>query len=189
MSDPSRKETIRIRQFNEEVLFSDDDILRLGRQDIEVLKGRAELNRRRRIRLCAHKKLDDKVHEMLIVHTKETYVRPHKHSNKSESFHIIEGCVDVVIFDEVGNVVEVIQMGDYSSGRRFYYRISDPYYHTLLISSEYVVFHETTNGPFRKSDTIFPAWAPSENDEAGVRVFMNELERTVEKVVANGKIK
>lgn len=171
---------MRIKQFNEEVFFADEGIVKVGRRDIEFLKEKARYNERKRIRLCAHKDVDDKLHEMLIVHTKDTYVRPHKHLNKSESFHVIEGSVDVIVFDEDGSIIEVIRMGDYLSGRRFYYRMSDPYYHTLLIRSDFLVFHETTNGPFKKSDTILAPWAPDETDSAAVKEFMEHLAQAVE---------
>ena len=172
---------MRIKQFSEEVLFTADQVVKVGRGEIEFLKKRAACNGRKRIRLCTHKDIDDKLHEMLIVHTKDTYVRPHKHPNKSESFHLIEGSADVVIFNEAGNVVEVIQMGDYLSGCRFYYRISNPYYHTLLIRSEVLVFHETTNGPFKGSDTVYAPWSPEENDSVAVKKFVEQLARAVER--------
>ena len=35
----------------------------------------------------------------------------------------------------------------------------------LIIKSEYFVFHEVTNGPFDKSKTIFPTWAPISYDK------------------------
>ena len=168
------------KQINEEVFIAEDPIVTVGYQDIEFLKEKSKYNRRKRIRLCAHRDVEDKVHEMFIVHTKETYVRPHKHLNKSESFHINEGSVDVVVFDDDGNIMEVIQMGDYSSGRKFYYRISAPYYHTLYITSEFLVFHETTKGPFRRDDTIFAPWSPEEGDIAAVEKFMKQLAQAVE---------
>jgi len=112
---------------------------------------------------------------MLIVHAKNTYVRPHKHLNKSESFHIIEGSADVIIFNEEGSIIEVIEMGDFKSGKQFYYRLSEPYYHTLLIHCDFLVFHETTSGPFNRSDTVFASWSPSEEDTNGVNIFMESL--------------
>ncbi len=178
---------MRVREVSEEVLFGDDRVIKVSRADMESLKERARHNPRKRIRLCAHKDVEDKLHEMLIVHTKDTYVRPHKHLTKSESFHVIEGSVDVVIFDEAGGIVEVIQMGDYSSGRRFYYRISEPCYHTLLISSDFLVFHETVNGPFRKADTVFPSWAPDENDAATQKQFIERLVQVVEGFLSKGE--
>lgn len=171
---------MRLRQVNEEVLYGGDSLTMLGRQDIASLKEMATRNQRKRIRLCAHKDEDDALHEMFIVHMKETYVKPHKHLTKGESFHVVEGTADVILFDEIGNITDVIPMGDYTSARRFYYRLSDPSYHTVLITSEFLVFHESSNGPFRKADTVLAPWAPEENDRAAVRAFMEQLAESVE---------
>src|SRR6266511_3954425 len=170
---------VRVTPLNQEVLVAGDPVVKLSRADIQVLKDWALRNPRQRIRICAHKDTKDRLHEMLIVHTRNTYVRPHKNLNKSESFHVIEGAVDVVIFDEQGSVTELIRMGDYASGRRFYYRIEQPAYHTLLITSDVLVFHETTNGPFRREETIFAPWAPEEQDEAARAGFLARLQEEV----------
>ena len=116
------------RTLNPEVLVADEPIVQVSRADVEFLKASAAQNERKRIRLCTHPDVDDRLHEMLIVHTKEAYVRPHKHLNKTESVHIIEGLVDVIVLDDAGNIVQVIRMGDYASGHLFYYRMSGPYY-------------------------------------------------------------
>lgn len=166
---------MRFNKFNEEVYFSDDEIVKVTHQDIEFLKEKAEHNERKRVRLCSHKDVKDVLHEMLIIHMQDTYVRPHKHLNKSESLYVIEGEAYAVIFDEAGNIVEVIRMGDYRSGHRFYYRISEPTYHTLLITTEFFVFHETTSGPFNKSDTVFAPWAPEEGDCSNVTEFTRKI--------------
>src|SRR2546426_4697246 len=141
---------IRYREHNAEVLYAEDPVVKVDRQDIEFLARRAAQNPRKRIRLCTHKDTNDKLHEMLIVHARDCYVRPHKHTAKSEAFHVICGLVDIVLLDDNGNVIEVVAMGDYASGRKFYYRLADPLYHTLLIRSDYVIFHEITNGPFNR---------------------------------------
>ena len=169
---------MRAKTLNPEVLVAEEPIVQVSRADVEFLKASAAQNERKRIRLCTHPDVDDRLHEMLIVHAKEAYVRPHKHLNKTESVHIIEGLVDVIVFDDVGNIIEVIRMGDYASGHRFYYRMSGPYYHTLLIRSDVLVFHETTNGPFRREDTVFAPWAPDEADLAARKAFMEQVART-----------
>ncbi|WP_449419489.1 WbuC family cupin fold metalloprotein [Phormidium nigroviride] len=173
---------MRTKEFNKEVLYADEPIVKVNQQDIESLKEMSQHNIRQRIRLCSHKGVDDKLHEMLIVHAKDTYVRPHKHLNKSESFHIIEGSTEVIIFNEEGSIVEAIQMGDFKSGKQFYYRLSEPYYHTLLIHSEFLVFHETTSGPFNRSDTVFALWSPSEEDTNAVSTFMESLTKQLHTV-------
>lgn len=170
----------RIRRESEEVLYDLDPVVRVSRRDVDFLKENAKHNQRKRIRLCVHGSIEDKLHEMFITHVKGAYVRPHKHLGKIESFHVIEGTVDVVVFDDAGNITGITRMGDYQSGRTFYHRLSEPTFHTLLITSDVLVFHEITNGPFRREDTIFAAWSPEDNDVGPVDNFMEELARSVD---------
>jgi len=178
---------MRTKQQNLEVLYSDEPIVKIQRSDMEFLKQKSCSNDRQRIRLCTHKDVDDKLHEMFIVHGKDAYVRPHKHLHKSESFHVIEGEVDVVLFDDSGNITEVIKMGEYSTGRNFYFRIAEPYYHTLLIRSDILVFHETTNGPFNYSDTVFADWSPDQSDMPGQREFIARVNKNVRELIQQAK--
>jgi len=166
---------MQTKQFNEEVLIADERIVTVAAQDVHGLIELAAHTTRQRIRLCAHKSTEDRLHEMLIVHARGTYVRPHKHLHKSESFHVIEGEVDVIVFDDSGELMEVLQMGAYRSGLPFYYRIDEALFHTLLIKSEFLVFHETTNGPFNRADTVFAEWSPLENDSQRSADFMARL--------------
>lgn len=171
---------MKTRVVNSEVLYPDESVIRVGHQDIEWLKQESDKNARKRIRLCTHISIEDPVHEMLIVHAKNTYVRPHKHLNKTESFHIVDGLVDIVLYTDDGLINEVIPMGDYGTGRNFYYRLSEPIFHTMVIVSDHLVFHETTCGPFRASDTMFAPWAPDESDSLGVKAFMYRLAQEIE---------
>jgi cupin fold WbuC family metalloprotein len=166
-----------------EVLYSADSIVTVDAKFLEQLKQDALNNPRKRIRLCAHRSIDDRVHEMIIVHTKDTYVRPHRHIGKAESFHVIDGLVDVAVFDDSGEIAEVIPMGTFGSGRAFFYRIADPLYHTLLIRSDVLVFHEATTGPFRREETSFAPWAPEDSDPAAVAAFMQSVNARAAKLL------
>jgi cupin fold WbuC family metalloprotein len=170
---------MRTRTESPEVLYADDPIVTVDAGDIDAMKRAAESNPRRRIRLCAHRSVDVPVHEMLIVHTSDTYVRPHKHLGKSESFHVIDGEVDVVIFSDDGGVADVISMGPFQTGRPFFYRIADPLYHTLLIRSPVLVFHEATTGPFKREETAFAPWAPADEHPDAVERFLADLNAAV----------
>ena len=168
---------IRVTEINEEVLVTLDSIAKVTREDIQWLKAKAAGNARERVRLCAHRSIEDAVHEMLIVHTKETYIRPHKHPNKSESFHIIEGSLDIVVFDDGGEVSDVIKMGEYSSGSQFYWRLSESNFHTVIPRSDFVVFHETTSGPFERATSNLPAsWSPAEDNLPAQARYMSQLQ-------------
>lgn len=164
-----------MKEISKEILYAEGEIVTLDSQTIEFLKEKAKKNKRKRVRLCMHKDTDALVHEMIIVHSNGTYVEPHKHINKSESFHVIEGLVDLFFFDEDGKVIKITSMGDWSSGKVFYHRISGPIYHTLIVKSDIVVFQETTRGPFDRSNTVWASWAPIEGDEKAIKVFMDQL--------------
>jgi len=161
---------------NPEVLYSDDQIAKITKSDICDLNRLAKDNRRERVRLCAHRNEVDALHEMIIIHCKGAYVRPHMHIGKTESTHIIDGLVDVIIFNSEGKIEDIIEMGDFNSGKIFYYRMEPLIWHTLIVRSEFLVFHETTNGPFNREDTIFPLWAPEEKEAEKVIGFIESLE-------------
>jgi hypothetical protein len=164
---------------NNEVLYSNEIITRVDGKGISYIKKLSTENDRKKIRLCTHNNKNESLHEMFIVHEYGAYVRPHKHLGKIESTHIIEGIVDVVIFDDNGKIDDVFRMGDYTSGNIFYYRIAAPLFHSLIIRSDILVFHETTNGPFNRIDTIFPSWAPVGDNEQDVLDYMNEINQEI----------
>jgi cupin fold WbuC family metalloprotein len=174
---------ITYHQESEEVLYPKEALVTADQTDIKIFKQLSAHNLRKRIRLCTHIEQTDSLHEMLILHTKGTYVRPHKHPGKSESTHIIEGLVDLILFDERGRIERIIRMGDYASGRTFYFRMAAPIFHTLIIRSEVLVFHETTNGPFAKNTNIFAPWAPVDTDVDLINHFMVELEEKINLIV------
>lgn len=166
---------MKIKELNKEVFFNAGGNIGVDRGNVADFKKKSGLNKRKRIRLCTHGGIKDRLHEMLIVHAKDAYVRPHKHLGKAESLHIIEGSADLVLFDDKGKISNVIRLGDYLSGDKFYYRISKPVFHMLFIRSKIVVFHETTSGPFIKSNTVASEWSPAEEDAKAVKEFMNRV--------------
>ena len=113
--------------------------------------------------------------ETLTVSTGATYVRPAKRINGDESFHILEGEADFVIFDEQGNIIASVPLGDYDSGLRFYIRVPASAYHTINIKSETLVIQEVQTGPFHAGETVYAPWAPQESDAASVGLFRNRL--------------
>ena len=75
-------------------------------------------------------------------------------------------------------------MGDYGSDRDFYYRMAEPLFHSVLVRSATVIFHETTNGPFRREDTEFAPWSPPETETDAVTRYVGELEAAVKGFMA-----
>lgn len=163
-----------IQAKSDEVFQATGGIVRVTAADVAPVVQLGTTNARKRARLCAHPGPDDRLHEMLIVLERGTYIRPHRHGAKSESFHIIEGELDVVIFHDDGSIRDVVRMGPFGSGRAFYYRVMESCYHSVLINTPYALFHETTNGPFNRGDTEFAPWSPTEGD-AVVAAYLEKI--------------
>ena len=154
---------LKFKAISPEVLIADGDIATIDQDDIEQLKDLVRQAPRQRVRLCAHRDTEDALHEMVIALLATVYFPPHRHLNKSESFHLVDGEMDVILFKDDGSIDRLIPMGVMGSGKTYYYRLSSPRYHILLPRSDFVVFHETTNGPFRREETDYAAWAPGED--------------------------
>jgi cupin fold WbuC family metalloprotein len=157
------------------VIVPEEDIVCVRADDLLMVKDMADGSALRRARICAHKDICDTVHEMIIVMLKDSYVAPHRHANKTESFHIIEGRLHVVVFDEAGEITQVIAMTDYASGGVFFYRLPENRYHTVLPVTDRVVFHECTSGPFDKNKSVNAPFSPDESDPAVVRSYVENL--------------
>lgn len=175
---------MRTKAVSREVLYPDEAVVQVTGAELAVLKAGALANERRRMRLCAHRSPQDALHEMLIALGRDTYIRPHKHDGKSESFHVIEGQADVIFFDDAGGITEVIALGEHGAGRCFYYRLADPWYHCVLVNSPVFVYHETTNGPFEPQQTTFAPWSPPEDDVPGRSAFVAQLRAAVKHALA-----
>jgi cupin fold WbuC family metalloprotein len=171
-SPDSPRERTTLRAQNPEVYYSDAAIVTADDDVIAELKRIAAQNPRLRSRLCTHPDPSSGLHEMLIVHHREAYVRPHKHFGKPESFHVIEGTARVMVFEDDGKIRDVLDMAPYGQGKLCYYRMPDEVFHSILITSEWLVFHETTAGPFDPSRTAFPDWAPDGSDAEAVKSYV-----------------
>ena len=164
------------RELSHDVLVASGGSVRLTAADVVAVRDRSMRSPRRRARLCAHQRADDSVHEMIICLARGTFVRPHRHAGKSESFHVIEGELDLVLFEEGGAVRDVVRMGPYQSGKVFFHRLAEACFHTVLVRTSHAVLHETTDGPFDPADTEFATWAPAEGDPAAAR-YLEELDK------------
>jgi cupin fold WbuC family metalloprotein len=158
-----------------DVIYFKNSLIKIKKKDIDLLREYSNNNIDQKSRYCNHKSKNSKLHEMIIFHKKGYYVRPHSHPNKTESVHLIKGKVDIVIFDNKGNISDIIKMGNYQSGDVFYYRMNNELTHTLIIKSSYIIFHETSLGPFKKKNTKFANWSPI-NKKSG---FLNNLKKKI----------
>lgn len=148
-----------LRKVNEELYIASADVVCFDSRYVNLVKESALKISRGRSRICAHRDSSDSLHEMLIAIRLDSYIHPHRHHFKVESFHLVEGSVDVIIFNDDGTIADVIEL---SNRANFYYRLDSCNYHTLIIHSSVLVIHETTNGPFDPAQSDLATFAPNE---------------------------
>ncbi len=173
-------------------------IITFGLEQLDELKAKALAAPLKRARINLHEHLTDRVQEMVIAEHHTTYVRPHRHPGRLESFHVIEGSLTVVLFDDAGGIVEKVPLGEVpwklktfhevgGSGLRrvpqgaprpILYRQRESHWHTLLIESEFAVIHEVVEGPF-PYETEWAPWSPRPEDAEAVEQFKAELRRKI----------
>jgi len=149
------------------------DFIELSNHDIKFLVNKNNLLNKKS-RICLHKNENSKIHEMLIMHKTGAYVRPHKHTAKTESFILLKGKLKVIVFNNKGDIFKIIDMEPIGSSKIFYYKMQKSYFHSFIIEKE-SFFFEITKGPFKKNETIFPSWAPDDKDFVSVKKFQKNL--------------
>lgn len=158
------------------VFFVETDIAIIEQHHYAMLKKLAAESPLRRARICLHEDRIDPLHEMIIAFCRDSYVAPHRHHNKTESFHLIEGEIMVVTFDEEGKVTFRVTLGGAGSGKPSIYRLNQKLWHTVIPLTETVILHETTNGPFVRHETDYAAWGPKDGDHEAIRAFVQRAQ-------------
>jgi cupin fold WbuC family metalloprotein len=131
------------------------------------------------VRLCLHDSPDATFHEMIILERKGRYYRPHKHLEKGESYHILEGSMAAFVFDENGRLEDACVL---KPDGNFIYRVDINMYHAVLPLADLVIYHESKPGPFLgDKDSIFPEWAPDGSDEDEVARYVDGLRKALER--------
>lgn len=157
------------------IFYTKRSLVAVGQDTIDCLKEAARSNGKKRARLCAHPSPDSDQHDMLIVSHRDTYVAPHRHLNKTESFLVLEGCALIFLFDDAGRLQNSFEMGPFGSQDPFFYRMPIGQFHSLKVISELLVFVESTKGPFEQHNSQDATWAPAADESEKGRAYINGL--------------
>ena len=163
------------RQENEEVYYVDSSFATIRQPQLAELKKLAARNVSGKARLCLHSSPGAELHEMFIVHRKETYVRPHRHLTRSEGLMVLEGMADLIVFSEQGTITKLTRL----DRECFHIRLDSGHYHMLIIRSDFFVFYEATTGPFDIKGTVFAPWSPSLDNPLEIKRFSELIEAQI----------
>ena len=141
-----------MNKISDGVFRVDGPILSLTGDMIDTLLLECSTSSKKRARINFHPCDNSNVHEMIVALHRSTQIEPHRHLNKSESFHVIQGQLSVALLKE--QTFDPLKIIHLSAGKpNCFYRLNAPFYHLVVPMSEFVIMHETTEGPFIPPNT------------------------------------
>ena len=171
---------------SDEVLYQKNlnQVIQISRNDIQHLKDIAQESARHQARICAHSGKEEDIHEMVIYHQKGAYLHPHKFHINTESYLLLEGEIDVVLFNDLGEPLKVIEMGTIGSQKTFFFRLPQPMFRTLILKQD-SVFLEVKTGPFNPDNRELAKWAPHHEEISEVNKYLDQLSLSVKNLLTN----
>jgi cupin fold WbuC family metalloprotein len=143
--------------------FATDATSFVDRADLDELK-RVAIAESGPARYSLHESPASTLHSMVILQPFGTYAQPRKHLTKAKLFHIVDGEMAVVIFEEDGSVRAVHHMG---ADHVLIVHVESDCYHTNIALTPQAVYHEVITGPFDRgsADRVFASFAPSDTEQ------------------------
>ncbi len=163
-------ESLKIREIsngNEEVFEElNNGVFRSSRQLVTVSKKQLEPIIEvakslpiKRARLCCHTSANDDLQEMFIVLMQDVEISESYHIRKDESLVMLDGKGHYIFPNEDTTIREKINLSSKALKERtneiFFARINRYVPHKVIVSSEFMLIHEATTGPFVKNDTDY----------------------------------
>jgi cupin fold WbuC family metalloprotein len=87
-------------------------VKKITAQSLDHLQAEAATASRLRAHMNIHESLDAAVQRLFIATEPQTYMRPHRHpqDHKWELFIVLDGSIDLLLFDASGTLIERVQM-------------------------------------------------------------------------------
>ena len=145
--------------------------------DIAFLQENACSIQQQKARILLHGDPMRTLHEMIITHTRETYIQPHINEHSSKSFLVLVGEMIVVLYREDGSIQDHHRLSSCGTNGNFMIRLEEKMFHTLIVLTDTVVFLETVLGPHQ--ETHYAKFAPSPDDKNAVDEYVVWLEQQV----------
>lgn len=152
-------------------------MVRITTELIEKVVAEARQSPRRRMNYNFHPELSDPVQRLLNALEPWTYIRPHKHTTKEESFVLLSGTVLAVVFNNDGTIRDhaILSRETGILGIEF----EENCYHMLTSLETGSVVFEIKEGPFvPHTEGSSAPWAPQEGTPEA-REFLSKVFETL----------
>jgi cupin fold WbuC family metalloprotein len=136
-------------------------MIKINARLIDSIIDQARTSPRKRMNYNFHPELSDPVQRLLNALEPWTYIRPHKHTTKEESFVLLRGTILAVVFNDDGSIRDhaVLSHSTGIQGIEF----EENSYHMLTSLETGSVVFEIKEGPFvPHTEGSSAPWAPKE---------------------------
>lgn len=141
---------------------------------LDNVTAQAKENARLRMNYNFHETMDAPVHRMLNALEPGTYLPPHRHSDKEETYLVLRGRLMAFFYDEEGNVTEKICLNPLEG--RYGLEIPPRTWHSIIALESGTVIFEIKKGPYQPlSPEDMASWAPAPDDVEGVKAFVERM--------------
>jgi len=145
------------------------DIKVISSDVVTALLDNAAQSERRRAHLNVHEQLDADVQRLFIATQPETYMRPHRHqeAHKWEFFIVLEGKLDLLLFDDSGRLTRRVTL---SADSNRAVEVPPGTWHAYVCMARDSLALEVKQGAYLPtSEDDFAPWAPAEKNEGAER--------------------
>lgn len=141
---------------------------------LDSVTSRAIENSRLRMNYNFHTSMDEPIHRMLNALEPGTYLPPHRHSDKEETYLVLRGSLWVFFYDELGNVTEKARLNP--SEGNYGLEIPPGTWHSIIVLESGTVIFELKKGPYQPlSPEDVASWAPASSDIEGAEAFKKRM--------------
>ena len=115
-------------------------------------------------RYSLHESPASLLHSMVILQPYGTYAQPRKHLTKAKLFHIVDGEMVVVIFEQDGTARAAHHV---AADKVLVVHVEPDCYHTNMALTPQAVYHEVITGPFERdsADRVYASFAPPDSEQ------------------------
>jgi cupin fold WbuC family metalloprotein len=141
---------------------------RITEQLLSELDRKAQASPRLRTNYNLHEGPQAAIQRLAIKLRHGTYIRPHRHPQRWELGIVLQGRMDLVLFDDAGTLTERVTMTPVRGTLALELPAST--WHSYICVSDAATFFEVKEGPYDPATSSeFAPWAPAEGEPGAVK--------------------
>ena len=141
---------------------------------LDTVTSRAKENSRLRMNYNFHASMDAPIHRLLNALEPGTYLPPHRHTDKEETYLVLRGSLLAFFYDDAGNVTDKVCLNP--SEGKYGLEIPSNTWHSIIALESGTVIFEIKKGPYQPLPSEdLASWAPQASDVEGIKAFMKRM--------------